>query len=95
MGQDWRLVRKLLWWSLGVQWSGLELQVVVVRWDGEEKRVLERWMVDSLYLATAEIGEIRKWAMLTSRTMREAFLSSKGSGNELEENLEIRSISSF
>lgn len=52
-------------------------------------------MVDSLYLATAEMGEIRKRAMLTSRTMREVFLSSKGSGNELEENLEIRSISSF
>lgn len=88
-------VRKLLWWSPGVQGSGLELQVAVVRWDGKEKSVLERWMVDSLYLATAQMGEIRKRAMLTSRTIREDFLSSKGSGNELEENLEIRLISSF
>lgn len=46
-----------------MQWSGLELHVVVVRVDREEKRVLERWMVDSLYLATAHVGEIRKRAI--------------------------------
>lgn len=51
----------------------------VMRWGGEEKSVLEGWMVDSLYLATAQMGEIRKRAMLTSRTIRENFLFSKGS----------------